>query len=244
MSFLLTVPKSAAVFVLEILNAGLRRVTGALHRLQMAIQWGIPPQPEWFDHYLDQYWQWRARESSFWVERGVFARMLLKPNARLLEICCGDGFNSRHFYASAASQVIALDFDRAAIRHAKRFNSHPKITFFEQDIRKGLPEGPFDNVVWDAAIEHFTTDEVAKIMSGITARLGEDGVLGGYTLAEADDGHKHLDHHEQEFSTTDDVRRLLAPYFKHVRVWETKHSQRHNLYFACSQKPMKILGEL
>jgi len=59
----------------------------------------------------------------------------------MLEICCGDGFNARHFYSSQASSIIALDFDKDAIPHAKRYNSAPNVTYVLQDIRKGLPAG-------------------------------------------------------------------------------------------------------
>jgi ubiquinone/menaquinone biosynthesis C-methylase UbiE len=61
--------------------------------------------------------------------------MLLKPNSRMLEICCGDGFNARHFYCSAAASITAIDFDSDAIPHAKRFNSAPNITYLQRDIR-------------------------------------------------------------------------------------------------------------
>jgi ubiquinone/menaquinone biosynthesis C-methylase UbiE len=68
----------------------------------------------------------------------------------MLEICCGDGFNARHFYSSAASSIIALDFDKDAIPHAKRFNSAPNITYVQQDIRDGLErairDGSFDKL--------------------------------------------------------------------------------------------------
>ena len=34
------------------------------------------------------------------------------------------------------------------------------IEFILGDIRNDIPEGPFDNVIWDAAIEHFTEEEI------------------------------------------------------------------------------------
>ena len=76
--------------------------------------------------------------------------MVLKPNSKMLEICCGDGFNARHFYSSKAASILAIDFDKDAIPHARRYNSAPNITYVQKDIREGLPPGPFDNIVWDA----------------------------------------------------------------------------------------------
>jgi cyclopropane fatty-acyl-phospholipid synthase-like methyltransferase len=165
-----------AISAVKFLNVLMRKATAATHFLQYALQWGWEPKPEWFDHFLDQHWQMSAKNISLWVERGVFSRMLLKPSGRLLEICCGDGFNARHFYSSAAATVTAIDFDEDAIPHAKRYNSAPNITYLQRDIRKGLPAGPFDNIVWDAAIEHFTEQEIDRLLKEIISLLGDTGM--------------------------------------------------------------------
>jgi len=230
------------VSVLKGLNLLVRKFSAFTHFAQFAVQWGVHPRPEWFDHYLDQHWQFSAKNNGLWVERGVFSRMVLKPNSKMLEICCGDGFNARHFYSSAASSIIALDFDKDAIPHAKRFNSAPNISYVQQDIRDGLPPGPFDNIVWDAAIEHFTEAEIGKLMNELVGLLGSNGILSGYTLTEAADGRKGNVLHEYEFRDRDDLRRFFTPHFKFVKVWETIYPTRHNLYFVASQSPIEVFG--
>jgi SAM-dependent methyltransferase len=233
--------KRLLVFALEGLNWFLRKVVGWTHFAQYAVQWGINPRPEWFDHFLDQYWQWGTTNNSLWVERGVFSRLVLKDNSSLLEICCSDGFNTRHFYSTKAKSIIAIDFDEDAIPHAMRFNSAPNITYVKQDIRLGLPAGRFDNIIWDAAIEHFTEQEIDTIMAQIADRLGSDGVLSGYTLTEDETGEKSHELHEYEFKDKEDLRRFFTPHFKFVRVWETIYPTRHNLYFTASQTPIELL---
>jgi SAM-dependent methyltransferase len=230
------------VSFLKGMNYCVRKLSAFTHFAQFALQWGVSPRPEWFDHYLDQHWQWSAKNNSLWVERGVFSRLVLKPNARLLEICCGDGFNARHFYSSRASSILALDFDPDAVSHARRYNSTPNITYVQQDIRSGLPSGPFDNIVWDAAIEHFTESEIDHLMGEIVQRLGPDGILSGYTITAAADGRKGNDLHEYEFRDKEDLRRFFTPHFKFMKVWETIYPTRHNLYFAASQAPIEILS--
>jgi SAM-dependent methyltransferase len=228
------------ISVLKGLNFLVRKLSAATHFAQFAVQWGIHPRPEWFDHYLDQHWQFSAKNNGLWVERGVFSRLVMKPDARVLEICCGDGFNARHFYSSKAKSIIALDFDKDAIPHAKRFNQTPNIDYILQDIRHGLPPGPFDNIIWDAAIEHFTETEIDQVMGQLVERLGKDGVLSGYTLTEAADGKKSNSLHEYEFKDKEDLRRFFTPHFKFVKVWETIYPTRHNLYFVASQAPIDI----
>jgi len=230
------------VSALKSLNFVMRKVSALTHFAQFAAQWGFAPRPEWFDHYLDQHWQWSAKGEAFWVERGVFSRLVLKPNAKLLEICCGDGFNARHFYASKAASIIALDFDKDAIPHARRYNSAPNIAYVQQDIRSGLPAGPFDNIVWDAAIEHFTEGEIDAIMGQLVERLGPSGILSGYTIVEAASGKKANALHEYEFKGKDDLRRFFTPHFRFVKVWETTYPTRHNLYFVASQAPVEMFG--
>ena len=230
------------VSFLKGVNFVVRKISAFTHFAQFAVQWGFAPRPEWFDHYLDQHWQFSATNNGLWVERGVFSRMVIKPNARMLEICCGDGFNTRHFYSSKAGSITALDFDRDAIPHARRYNAAPNVTYLQKDIREGLPDGPFDNVVWDAAIEHFTEAEIDRLMGEIVQRLGPEGVLSGYTLTEAADGRKSNELHEYEFKDKEDLRRFFTPHFKFVKVWETIYPTRHNLYFAASQSPIEVFG--
>jgi SAM-dependent methyltransferase len=228
------------ILFLEFLNHLVRKFSAFTHYIQFLVQWGPKPRPEWHDHFLDQHWQWAATNNSLWVERGVFSRLVMKQNSKMLEICSGDGFNARHFYSSRASSILALDFDKDAVNHAKRYNGGSNITYIRQDIRDGLPAGPFDNVVWDAAIEHFTETEINQIMRELVQRLGPNGILSGYTLTETADGKKSNALHEYEFKDKEDLRRFFTPHFKFVKVWDTVYPTRHNLYFVASQTSVGI----
>jgi hypothetical protein len=98
-----------------------------------------------------------------------------------------------------------------------------------------MPEGDFNNIVWDAAIEHFAETEIADLMLQIRQRLAKKtGVLSGYTIVERDDGIKHLHQHEYEFQSKEDLERFLKPHFRNVTVFETVFPERHNLYFWAS----------
>lgn len=203
------------------------------HRRLMAIQWSLPPGPEFFDHQIDLFYQWLARRNSLWLERGVFGSLALRGGA-VLELACGDGFNARNFYSLRSECVVACDFDPKAIKTAQGKNSALNIEFLIADIRTAMPEGKFENVIWDAAIEHFTPDEIAKILDGIKSRLTDEGILSGYTIVERADGRKSLSQHEYEFKSKEDLLRFLSPHFRNVTVFETEYSERHNLYFWAS----------
>jgi SAM-dependent methyltransferase len=211
-----------------------RRWADRAHRRLLAVQWGLAPVPEHFDHHIDLYHQWLSGRNSLWVERGVFGSLALHPGGRLLELACGDGFNARNFYSLRMREVLACDFDPAAIATAIRKNSAPNVRFALADIRTAMPPGLFDNIVWDAAIEHFTPAEITAILGAIRQRLRPGGSLSGYTLAAREVGGKQLVHHEHEFRTKEELRDFLAPHFRRVTVFETVHPGRHNLYFWAS----------
>jgi SAM-dependent methyltransferase len=213
-------------------NAFVRKLTASGHRLQMQIDWSLPSRPEWHDHYLDLCYQWHDRRTAFWVERGCFSLLALNDQARVLELCCGEGFNACHFYSTKADRIVAVDFDPYAIWHAREFNAAANVTFEVCDIRSRIPDGPFDNIIWDAAIEHFTSEEIASIMRSIEEQLRPLGLLTGYTIVEQSGG-KQLTHHEYEFKSKD-LLHFLSPHFKNVKVFETIYPSRHNLYFCAS----------
>lgn len=206
-------------------------VSGAHHQL-MSVQWGIPPQPEHFDHHIDLFYQWLKSRNSLWLERGVIGSLSLK-GGRVLELACGDGFNAKNFYSLRSSHVIACDFDPKAIMTAIMKNSAPNIEFILADIRTDMPEGKFENIIWDAAIEHFTPVEITQILDGIKTRLHENGILSGYTIVERTDG-KSLSLHEYEFKDKEDLLNFLSPHFNNVTVFETIYPSRNNLYFWAS----------
>jgi ubiquinone/menaquinone biosynthesis C-methylase UbiE len=208
-------------------------VSSAYKRLFIAT-WTMGGNPEYFDHHIDLYYQWLKTKKSWWLERGVFGSLVIKRGGSLLELASGDGFNTRNFYSAIAGSVIACDFDKNAIRIATKKNKSENIDYLLRDIRYDMPQGAFDNIVWDAAIEHFTETEIDVIMKNIKERLTQrKGVLSGYTIVEKSDG-KSLEQHEYEFKNMQDLKRFFDPYFQNVIVFETIYPERHNLYFWAS----------
>lgn len=212
------------------LNKGVRAVARRTHQAQFIAEWGAD-NPEYFDHFLDQYFVWPTERNPLPWERGVFSSLALHNDAVVLDLCCGDGFNSHHFYSIRSKSVTGIDFDEEAIRWAKRNFKAPNVDYREGDIRTDIPSGPFTNVVWDAAIEHFTEEEIVAIMSRIKDVLVPQGTLSGYTIVEREDGKKSLHQHEYEFHSREDLARFLTPYFKNVQVFSTTYPSRTNLYF-------------
>ncbi|MCS5707705.1 class I SAM-dependent methyltransferase [Candidatus Berkiella cookevillensis] len=223
-------------------NRFIRGLAKFSHKTQFYLQWAVKPNPEWFDHYLDQYYKWHTSRNPLGWERGIFNLLALKPESTVLELCCGDGFNAHHFYSIRVKNILSIDFDPKAIAHAKQNFQADNVVYQCHDIRQGLPKGPFTNVIWDAAIEHFTIDEITRILNEVKQRIGKTGILSGYTIVERDDGASH-DDHEYEFKSKEDLQLLLKSFFKHVVVLETVFPDRTNLYFYTSESPISFLDD-
>jgi SAM-dependent methyltransferase len=219
------------------LNRGVRAVALRTHQAQFVAEWGAD-NPEYFDHFLDQYYLWPTERNALPWERGVFSGIALDNNATVLDLCCGDGFNAYHFYSLRSQSVLAIDFDDEAIRWARRNFKANNLQYISGDIRTDIPSGPFTNIVWDAAIEHFTETEIQTLMGRIRTVLAPNGTLSGYTIVERQDGKKSLHQHEYEFHDKEDLARFLSPHFKNVQVFSTIYPNRTNLYFYASDGPL------
>ncbi len=215
------------------LNARLAAGWSALaHRLLLYWQWGIAPQPEHFDHHIDLHYAWQARRESFWVERGVFASLCL-DGGDVLELCCGDGFDTRNFYSRRARRILACDFDPRAIATARMKNRATNVEYVLADIRTSMPTGHFGTVIWNNAIEHFTPAEIDDVLRNVKERMAPRAVLSGSAVVQMSPNALGR-YHEYEFADKQDLLGLFQRHFKHVRVFETKYRLRHNLYFWAS----------
>lgn len=218
-------------WILKTLNRGLRRFSAMTHYFQYVLEWGVRPVPGWFDHYLDLHYLWHKTRTPLSWERGIFNLLAISEGAKVLELCCGDGFNAYYFYSIRASCIVALDLDAEAIQSAGRYYVAPNLHYAVADIRTQMPDELFDNIVWDASLEYFTEAEIEQLMRDIKARLGVDGVLSGYSIVQ---NYRH-DEHKYIFRSKEDLLGFLQPYFRNVRIFETRYPSRHNLYFFASE---------
>src|ERR1700731_5289170 len=94
-------------------------VAKTAHFHLFAVQWGLNPVPEHFDHAIDRFHLWEKLRNAQWLERGVYSRLALKGKS-VLELCCGDGFNAKYFYSLCSDRVLSCDFDPKAIKTARQ----------------------------------------------------------------------------------------------------------------------------
>lgn len=221
--------------IIVLINRFLRYMLKMSYRIQFKLQWSGENKPEYFDHYIDLYFLWGEKYGNcFFLERGIFSLLAMKKDCAVLELCCGDGFNAKYFYSYRAKEIIAIDYDKTAIAHA-RLNNHCKnIIWINEDIRTYMTDKSFDNIIWDAGLAYFSEKDIDFIMDNIKKRLKVDGIFSGSTIVKRPDLRKQIKYHKYEFESKEDLMRFLNPYFKNVNVFETIYPERHNLYFWAS----------
>jgi ubiquinone/menaquinone biosynthesis C-methylase UbiE len=203
-------------------------------------RWSAADTPEWFDHRADLY-RFSELRRSYWAERGVYARELMHDGCRVLDLCCGDGFYTFHFYSEVASHIDACDWDPGAIAHASKVHRHPNVTYSQRNIiADPLPGAGYDVVVWDAAIEHFALADIDTVLDKVDAALARDGVLCGYTIL--NEGNRMHPDHLHEFGSAEELARVLRRTFPHVVTLETTYPDRHNIYFRASRTQQRVEG--
>lgn len=165
--------------------------------------------------------------------------MAMRPQARVLELCCGDGFYTWHFFSARASSVLAVDIDPQVIEIAQRNHGRENIEFRVADIIKHMPEGIYDNIVWDSALEYFEAAEISMLMKKISQRLAPNGVLSGHVIIQK----KFNDGQKFAFQSEADLLSFMEPCFSHVKTVESIHQGRRNLYFYAGMSSLPFDGD-
>jgi hypothetical protein len=76
--FIKIIPKNLLETIIEVECAIASQWAFSAHWRLMRIQWGLSPQPEFFDHQIALFFNWRATRNSLWLERGVFSSLALR----------------------------------------------------------------------------------------------------------------------------------------------------------------------
>jgi len=186
----------------------------------------------WYDHRYD--WA-RGPENWMWYERGILGHHHIREGDRVLDLCCGDGMFSGLVFGKKASLVHGVDRDPQAIALAQELYTRGNVEFFQRDILEDeFPAAEYDAVLFFAAIEHFGHEQIDYLLSKIAGALAQGGILLGSTLLL---GINNNPEHAVEFTSVEEVKRLLAPHFKQVTTWTTIWKEtRTEVYFLCSQE--------
>ena len=100
---------------------------------------------------------------------------LLPQNPRVLDLCCGAGYESMRIQRLGA-EVIGLDFSDESIEIARKCN--PEIVFYIDDMLNDYSYiGKFDGVAAIAALVNLANNQLMQAFQMIYNVLKENGIL-------------------------------------------------------------------
>ena len=210
-----------------------KEIIRAYYNKRISDVWAGVNHPVWFDHQIDAcLWP----RNIFWVERGVFGRILMKTGCSVLDLCCGDGYYSDIWFSTIAGSIDACDNDADALRMACQKHANPKINYHRVDVlADSFPRPQYDVITWFEGIEHFSEGHILYILSKINAALADDGILIGSTplVKPPGDSKKSITNrqHDREFTSARDLELVLKNVFVNVQTWVSDHPQRTTCFF-------------
>ena len=225
-----------------------RALLGALRahyrsRLRRDWLWTDEP-PHFFDHRIGAFDLafGDAGSGPYPWSRAFFAAEVIREGDAVLDLGCGDGFFTARFLAARAAHVDGIDVDPDAIETARRENAAPNVAYRLADaVADAFPRDRYDVVVWDGALGHFSPEATAAVLGKVRDALAPDGIFCGSESL----GHEGVDH-LQFFASTDDLRALLAPHFRHVWLREvayrTGRHDRREAFWRAAADPARHEG--
>ena len=151
------------------------------------------------------------------LHRYAFATQFVR-NKRVLDLASGEGYGS-NLLAKTAKQVVGIDIDEQAVRHAANKYIKPNLEFKAGSILE-IPiksDGVFDVIVCFEAIEH--VDDHHKLLSEARRLLTPNGLFLVSTPNKTlytDEPHFSNPFHVHELYF-DEFKALLEKYFRQVK---------------------------
>lgn len=112
---------------------------------------------------------------------------LLPPGGRVLDLCCGAGYESGRIQAQGF-EAVGLDLSAASLEIARERN--PDIPFFQGDMLEDYSSlGPVDGILLSAGLVHVENPDLPLAFQ----RMGRVLRPGGYLAASVREGSGRLD---------------------------------------------------
>jgi ubiquinone/menaquinone biosynthesis C-methylase UbiE len=189
--------------------------------------------PEYFDQRIQFLNQETYCADHFIV---ASAKMLeaIPLDGVVLDLCCGNGYQPWAFWSKRASKVVAVDYDKNAIKQAKNIHKKANIEYVEANILEydfGIDK--YNTVMMRGAIEHFSVANQIVICKNIAKALKLTGCFCGDTPLNPKNNSKLLTHHENEWSTPQEAEAVLKAAFSNVQTMVMPSRDRTTIYWTC-----------
>ena len=202
------------------------------------------------DYYDDfaQVWadRWYSNESVLPYLK-QFAKFL-PLNARVLDLCCGAGYESKRM-KSLGFDVVGADLSKESIKLAKKYN--PTIPFYVKNMLESYTDlGVFDGIACIAGLVHLPESKLDLAFANMQKVLKQ----GGHMLIVVKDGDqatKSIVADGQEYArefycyTLEKLKQYSEKYFSLVKELESADDWRYYIFvkkykYFCGNQENKL----
>lgn len=169
----------------------------------------------------------------FTLSRYKFVAKMLSGKKRVLEVGCGDAFESR-IVLKEVELLCAIDFDEVFINNAKELMEDKwHYECWVHDILEAPVEGNYEAAYALDVIEHIQKNSENVFLKNITLSLDKDGILiigtptiqsQIYASRQSKQGHINCKDHNE-------LRDLMLKYFKNVFLFSMNDEVVHTGFY-------------
>ena len=191
-------------------------------------------------------WQSDPKRLVFSLARYKFAAKMLSGKDRVLEVGCGDAFDSR-IVVQEVGHLCAVDFDPVFVQDAlDRMDDQWPFECLVHDILEAPVPGPFDAAYSIDVIEHIAPEHERTFLTNIVRSLTPEGVLiigtpslnsQAYASELSKQGHVNCKDHQQ-------LKTLLLDYFHHVFLFSMNDEVIHTGFYAMAHYLLALCAGL
>lgn len=162
-----------------------------------------------------------------------FLSYVNKDKPRILDLCCGAGYESMRL-KNLGADVVGADLSESSLKIAKEKN--PNINFYVKDMLKPYTDlGLFDGVACIAGIVHIAGEELRTALKNMYDVLLDNGYL--LLVFREGEGVKQTTEYNNEiynrnfiYHTRQEVDNLAECYFKFVEDIKSEDDWKYYIY--------------
>ena len=228
--------KNNKLRLIQKINSKLRYLLSKTHKKEMDLTCNNAQEtPTFFNHFIDIYYQLFWSKKTDFLTRGVFNQLFLDSSNTVLELGCGDGYNTQVFFAPAVKEIYAIDLSESAIQFAKTNHPANNIMYKLADAVADYPTNmKYDRVICDCFIEQLAASQQEELFKKIAASLSLNGICLGSTVLKTE--LNYLSHNKHEFSDAA-FSAFSAKFFKYSFTISRSVGNKNYKYFALSNQP-------
>lgn len=146
-------------------------------------------------------------------KRYEFARTLMESDDIVGDMACGSGYGSM-MLLEKCDEVYSVDIDSITIDEVAKRYQNENIKFVVGDLLNLQVENKFDKIVSFETLEHFTPEDLRKVLINFHRALKEGGVLIFSTPYNQEQSEASMKFHRSFYITENTIQEIFSDLFE------------------------------